>query len=753
MADPINLPLESQKWAMHRVLVRKKPTDTAWITLPGTPRGPVASPVNGYHVLRYSRAALPQIGEAAFRFRFGVIDGVLYGTSGVIPDYQGYEVRIQAADGPTDEGEAADWDPSLNAYQATWQTVWWGWVEWQEDHFNPGDSILTGDRIYHCRDAMERTKRWPLRRHAAYGSNAWNNCEGHPGYNCADVDGRLMGNRETSGVIWDPQGDLTAGDTRPACRVFTFAGAGQQWTDQQVVEHALNTSRGRGDMKLAMAGSVALYGSKSAWRVGPDDSGGSVTERICRRQRGRGLVFIDWDPDIGGTDGAVQQLVPHLRVNPQTLDDISYTPPGAATVTLPGATTAATTVAVVIEGDHRNIAKNFVLGNRYEHRVDYLESVSTERIEVLATFGYIAGNLEKRWSDSMQTTFEGLDTAKRTDKVYEPVYQLHGLAKGWSCTADNGDGTSSRVDYRCSDAGLIITPSGPADTSPLTIRLLTTVPLYEGYTYDGATPVRKDGATETQAPCRRQPLLLLRKKVNLFWDAREHTDAGVDLCIHGIEFRVRCPADNGQDFADRTIGDKAKAGAPAKLNSQFNYQDLVLAGALELPHRMRMAAGDPNGGRRMRVQHRDLHLWLAHPGAIWDLDSGFHDSDFASPVRRQACPTSGGPGILRDDRATLAMLHALAVSWYMPVKDRRVARWSLRCCGFLDSFKNDPDGDGSTVAVKYPKLGQLVTTLGAGGQDWQVNTPITSVSYDNETGITTWSTDWCDLDLSEVAIA
>jgi hypothetical protein len=34
----------------------------------------------------------------------------------------------------------------------------------------------------------------------------------------------------------------------------------------------------------------------------------------------------------------------------------------------------------------------------------------------------------------------------------------------------------------------------------------------------------------------------------------------------------------------------------------------------------------------------------------------------------------------------------------------------------------------------------------ANGQDNWVNTPVSSIIYDNESGIATWTTDWQDLD-------
>ncbi len=52
------------------------------------------------------------------------------------------------------------------------------------------------------------------------------------------------------------------------------------------------------------------------------------------------------------------------------------------------------------------------------------------------------------------------------------------------------------------------------------------------------------------------------------------------------------------------------------------------------------------------------------------------------------------------------------------------------------------------VDVAYPTIGQMVTTLSAGGIEYAINTPITDMTYTVEgNGKTTWTTDWSDLNL------
>ncbi len=157
-----------------------------------------------------------------------------------------------------------------------------------------------------------------------------------------------------------------------------------------------------------------------------------------------------------------------------------------------------------------------------------------------------------------------------------------------------------------------------------------------------------------------------------------------------------------------------------------------------------MASGNPDSKRKRVLRHDGLHLWLAPVQSIWSLDSTTGSLALGHTARRSAAASGAGPGLLRDDRNALAALHNLAWSWYGGV--RRTARWTLRCCGLLPSFSSY-DEDGGLATIAYPTIGRLVTNLSANGEVHQINTPITSVRYDNEAGQTTWATDWGELDI------
>ncbi len=738
----ITLPLRTQLPPQWRIMRRRNWGQGNWDILPTNKLK------GGFFVEEFWRSCIPEAGQATLRYDMGLIDGMNYGTDSAGTnesdeiDLIGHIVRIQCAPG---------FDPISNEdppETPEWKTVWVGVVELQEDTIAPGATILLGSRHYHCMDLLAAfTKRQPMNRHGVYiNATTFNNCYGHPGYNGSNWDGRILGNKEPSGVTWSGPWDndsLGAQQASFNSKVTCFAHAGADpsanasWTDLQAVENALATSRIPNTPFFYMTGQTAILSNSNAWPVDEGMTAWDFIAGMFKRQRGRGVAFLDWDDDSSAPDG---DLTVYIRLNPQTLADISYTPPGGALTSIPGASTASTTVTVDLVGDHRNMASTFTLGDRYQHVYNYVESLG-ERIEVLGTLDYNAHNLEKRWSTADETAYAASyasDTKKVLGARYDTVYQLHGLAQAWNGQLGNGNSSSSsastsRGDYRCADDGTITIPSGQPDTSPILVEIMHDLPLYAGYNYAAATPVRYDGATETLAPNRRPPLVLIKQ--------------AADRYIQGdmLSFALRV-YDTGMEVvnsADRVGGGRYFSGETSTTGGVKDKEKLIVTVGLQLPHRVRMASGDVNGARKKQLFHKGLHLWLAHPDAIWDLSETIVDSD-GNKGKRNAGAAS--PGILRDDRAKLAREHALAQSWYLT--QRRTASWQLKACGFLTGFYTADENGNPVDFVNYPTIGKMVTTLTAGPEIYTINTPITKVHFTNRmNGVTTWITDWSDLDL------
>jgi hypothetical protein len=198
------------------------------------------------------------------------------------------------------------------------------------------------------------------------------------------------------------------------------------------------------------------------------------------------------------------------------------------------------------------------------------------------------------------------------------------------------------------------------------------------------------------------------------------------------------------DPADDPIGTRSWGYPTEALTS---WENIVLTVAFQFPHRMRLATSAPNATdrrRRLLIRHPGLHLWMASPGAIWQIDSENMSTNVDYPIKRNACAGSS-INALRDDRNKLARRHWLSVLWYTVHQPEALARravtYSFADCGFLESF-TDIDG----TANFYPLLGDIIVTIRAGGQSHYPSTPVTRIHYDHVAGVTTVSTSWTELD-------
>ena len=316
------------------------------------------------------------------------------------------------------------------------------------------------------------------------------------------------------------------------------------------------------------------------------------------------------------------------------------------------------------------------------------------------------------------------------------------MPSAWTFAAKDGNGgTAYRCDYRCSDTGAIEFGAVGNDdvvpyASPIATTLANDLPLFDGYSYATTTPARYDGATEPYAPPRRPVMAFVRTASDRYLDLSR---IGFSLAIDPqFGVFVRFGPDQDEMIAGRFFS------APAVPGYAYAWQQLVLTVSLRLGNRVRFASGDAKSPRRLFIRHPGFHLWLAHPGAIWELDRSSSSVAEAPALRGAAGASAAAPGVLRDDRAALAQLHALSRVWYL--QDHRAATWSLRACGDLPSWTDTVAGE-----VAFPRLGEVVTTIGytdrnGASASATVNTPVTGSAYDNVRCVTKWSTDWADLD-------
>jgi hypothetical protein len=754
----ITLPMRAMRMPQIRILTRKswggKATSGGGWTeqkmLPDDMR------LGGFELVRCSRGLLPTVGRAELRFHFGQFGRTVIGsnqetlqrltqeggswnpvTDGLtLPDLSGHEIRIQAS--------RQDDDPLGSP---GWRTIWWGYQDFTEDFGWAGALVPSGYRVYHCVDAFWRTKNWFLDRHGLYGSSiALGNCNGHPGYNSQPMPGVTLGNKGSTYYVSPGAAQVT---------YHTHPGAGDPWSDEDAVNHSLAVTRPLNEPLWTMTGAVDLFSSDAAWRA-TGMTAWDFVAGVCRRGRGRGAVLPTWADDSGAPTGP---LTCELRVFAQVATTFSYTKPTGGSVSINGATANSTTQEIDLIGDHRVIGDSLKLSDPDKYRVDYLESEG-EPIEVLATIGAVDGTLVKAWTDAQATTFRGLDADERKGEKYALIYQLQRLVRSFNFSVGDGNGaTKTRCDYHLSDSGVLLLGTTDFPTSILTAEILNDLPLFEGYDYQ-STPARYDALSAESyegLPSRREALVLLRVADDEY---RLPDDPGlsagsVPLRVQFLRdgFKLNDPTSEADGL--RTLGDTAHSS----LQSRYMWSDVVMTIGIRLPNRLRLATGNPTAAARwrMKIPHDDLHLWLAHPLAIWGLENTAGDDGF--PAKRAAGGGVGNvPGILRDDRDALAYRHNLATAWYGPYfssagasagnttntnanNQRRAASWSLRDCCFLDTFA---DADGASH--DHPKLGHVITTFGANGQTLTLNTPVSFMEYVHENGVTSIVTDWADLE-------
>jgi hypothetical protein len=691
----------------------------------------------GFEVLDIERAVLPMVGSARIIYRMGVIDDKLNGVLSSGADPRSWNPATMTAMAPSLLGR----EIRIQAQVASgWITVFWGQVEYEEDEGWTASVLPSGSRTYHLTDALARTRKWQFQWHA-FGGRI---CRGGAGYN-ESVGNVVIGNKGSGVTKWNGSN----------VRQHALPGAGSAWTDEDVIEHALAIARPSGEPLWAVPNTDAttyLAGNCAPIRITSDTTAWDVVSRVANWKQGRGVVYLDWS-ETPSTDTAVQPLTTSLRCVSPFADDFSRDASafGGSTLTWPGAVSGGTLISVDLIGDHRAVDGALKLGDPDAFRVDYLESAG-EPIEQVVTLSVLDQTLEKRWSTADETALAALAKAKRSGDRWKPVGQRFGIPTGWIGNAGDGNGSAAPPALiMCTDQGIIDTATS---VGPLTCRILPDMPILEGYSYAGATPARADGSsttTETSAPVRKAPLPLVRMSANVY-DLADSADIGMTLRIQGSDIWLSAKDDeeNGERYFASTSGLSPAFAPTAALVTVAIASDA-------LPVRFARAAlgkTETTARRRKTIRHADLALWYATSGAIYDIDSETPSGSGFAP-KRGACRTGTGTGILRDDRLALLSRHELACRWYglpdaagKPGESRRSASWSLRAFGLGGTFAIVDENGKDAGTVDYPTIGKCVQYLYTNGSKITLNTPITRVRYDHQNGVTTWSTDWQELDFA-----
>ena len=684
---------------------------TAWINLPmqedsGT----------GFEVVRYSRRALPDEGEAVIGFNYGSIDGRTY-LINYLPNLDYAEIRIE------------QWRPD----DELWETVWKGQCVARNDLCLPGSDTPVGFLEYHCKDDLHRTAEWPVWKHQFWDGSQGNlgpdllGCEGNPGYN-RQAGPNLVGNHK----ITNPTDPLGAGFD--AHTWFGSSDAGL-WSDLDALKHAIASATPRqGTMsssgpsylapKFTVAGALDALSGSQFWRVTSETRLRDLIVLICDRRRGRGLAYADWDQD-----GDI--LTPVLRIRPQFLTSMAKTLPSGNIFNVAGATP----ITVDLQGDCTlgdNAPQDFRLTQETATLYERLEAYG-DPIRVLITACELDYTFTPRYTTNEITNYRAFNgNAHEADATqFHHVFRTYGLPLNWNMMIGQGLGTPSsllRCDYRTNDLGQIVIPTGSPD-SPLMVRISDDLPLASGYNYTFEPPTRWDSNAETSTP---EPLPIQ------VWLRTDNTlDIWMDASTAGEIHITR----GGNDGAtDLTFQGNEQGGV--RFWEANNSALVAVTMAVDMPNRLMVALQTNEQPRKVKkIEIPGLALHLAHPYAIWSLDANSPRGAGFLPRRHAGNGSSAGniPGILRDDRDRLAKILLLAAQWYLVPRNPVTY---ARLCGGFEGQWTDSDGNRHD----FEGMGDFIGTLRYGGREIACNSPITGMDYDRATGKTTWIANWSDFD-------
>jgi hypothetical protein len=357
----------------------------------------------------------------------------------------------------------------------------------------------------------------------------------------------------------------------------------------------------------------------------------------------------------------------------------------------------------------------------YDDRASYGRIVvSGERLLVCAAFSVADSTLERAWTDTDETNYIGAagstnsekDEARRVDSL-KHVWQVFRVPRSWGFTTGDGVG----------GAKLNANPMVGSDASLDTAHQ---APIRRGWglTFQRNVPFFKPKYIVGFKPDWREAIVLLKDpSTNKF------------LQIDAIHGSVRL-LDNDLGVDVGTFPAHLLAynpSSPITISSQtqpkYNYRELIVVAAFRTDQRLQCAANVPAVKQANESDEdfaarsaalRDRVLEIEVPGAeCWYVVPNTPTSLNAGAL----VPHAGGA--IRNDRSVLHRVLAGAMGWYG--KPRSAIDVSVR------------------DQLRCPEVGTLVTRLIDGGQYAEVNSIVSSRSFDLTAGVTSLSTGFTEL--------
>lgn len=759
-------PLNRPTFVIFRMLIGKDWRYQEWEKLPMPAiilRGSDSlmagtSKSGGYVVESISRWTFPDEDRAAIYIDTGYING-----EDVTPlDLSDYYIRIMLVDDESFPNGATEID------EGKLKTVFCGTVVSTQNSIVPGVRKNHGRTTYFLAGAVSsRARKWPMDRHA---TATMPHAKGHPGYNfpLRGYFRKVLGNKGWNQTT-DPYGDFSSFISYYQTHQLPLDGSGYaaSWTDADAVKHAIASSRAFGEPLITVDLSDGAFTGTNSWDIAPGTSCWDFIRRVCDRRRGRGAVFVEY------TDGGELKLEIKIKSIPQHDIDLTYNTPSPTNPhkmesvrSISGAAIGLNAVDVDLVGDHR--LDGPVSHDKRESSLYDTLLLQGEKIQVLANISLFGSTLANGWSTQDQAAFSAIpigQTVKQQASRWRHIFRRFVISsKALLSSKASSTSTQYPINYYCEKSGAITVSTSLADkglTSELTSRILPDLPIYEGWRYDTTTPEPWGGSdiTDYMPPPRMPPILYyLASDTDIlplhYSGYNIQTDDFGVLLHHAYEDAAGARMLATQAEAPAWFATASKIGIPTDITTGgLDRTKLMLLVGVELGNHVSLAytrqtvddywSGKVSGigatGRRLVMNINGPSLWLAAPGAIWELDYKNTGQLGYRPGLKIPVVDGNIPYIVRDDRATLSFIGALASYYYLTLHSP--SSWSLRSCGLSSEFQTV---NGS---IKYPSLGQFVGKIRVSDSVSLVsNTNITCIHYDHNEGLTTWKTDYVDYD-------
>ena len=386
--------------------------------------------------------------------------------------------------------------------------------------------------------------------------------------------------------------------------------------------------------------------------------------------------------------------------------------------------------------------------------------VQGARVKSCFTVSFADGTLEPGWASADESDYAGgavgaggyagltlsekeiaSDQARGAVGLCR-VYSYFRLPKAWDWTAGDGAGGDAGIvnPVILEDTGEIDAEDG-VDYATFDNAIQPWLPLREGADYStaGFPTVLPDDAE----PRFLRPFAILQNRAGKYVFAHKlndphYPDFQFTPATRELAFSVlaRPPHILGLGHFREDIW--SSDAEPTQWEPGYDYETLLATICVEADNHVEIIAqpGTPLGleyAREALIRVPDAELWLAFAGTVVDL------AEDGTLKRVAVDADSGGRyAVLRDDRARLQVIAALAQVWYCNPRMSLSVTWRRLLAPAA--------GDGGV------DVGYLVETVTGGtSQSFTVNSVVTKMAWDFVKGETRLDTGWWAVDWHRVA--